>query len=668
MPALMPALRVLLSGRAATTWTAGTSLAMTARRRGVLAPGTARRLDGVIACALFVAAVAAALIYLRGMPLGHFYQEEFGPAVVLACAEKIAVPETSAALTDFLQGHSQSFDCADLPPVTGAPFSIWQRQHLYLVLAAGIVWSLAGVWWHALALISALLAGGFVVAVYAVGRLFLPASWAAAVALAAALSPYHARMLPEVRDYSKAAFIVAIVWFGCRLAAPAPSGRRSLLIGALAGIVTGVGFGFRPDLATAVPFVLMVLLLVLIGTRSRAWRHVLFAAAAFAFAFAAAGAPMLAAYGRGGVLGFAALNGLTTPFAAELGLSEPPYDIGQLFLDNYINALVHGYAAKFSAPGEWPDYLAQYPHYGGYSVRAFLEYARHFPADMLIRAYASILKVLSPHTRDVALTPLNPGLVLTLLALALVAADAPLVSMALGLAIVYFSGLGALQFHPRHLFHLEFFSWLAAAVVGVTVLRVSRREWSLAQLRAGAWVPLAGILAAALLLMGLRVYQQHAAASLFEEYLRAERQALPLQEERQGNAVLLQVNGAVPDMTGAPRDVSEPTRRGYYLHAVLDERRCALRTLTLRIAYTVTADDFSRDLVVTTGAAAETHVFFPVFTDAAHRFAGIELAPEHRPCLAGLDAVVGYKALPLPLWLRLRSDWRGQPLYQSIVW
>jgi hypothetical protein len=629
---------------------------------------TGRLRDVTVGFALFVAMVGVSLVYLRGTPLGHFYQEEFAPAVAFACVRKYAVPEMSSALLDFLHARTSGFNCSDLPALAGRPFDIWQRQHLYLILLTGIIWSITGVSWDAVALVSALAAGGFVVAVYSVGRLFVPSGWAAAIALAAALSPYHLRMLPEVRDYAKGAFIVGAVWFGCRLATPAATAKRSLLLGGGAGVVTGIGFGFRSELATAIPFLLMALVLVLIGTKLRAWRHVAAAAGAFAVSLAIVAAPLFGAYRTGGVLGFAALNGLTAPFSAELGLSQPLYDIGDLFSDNYIGALVHGYAAKFASSGAWPDYMDQYPHYGGYSVRAFLEYARHFPADMVVRAYASILKVLSPHTRDVALTPLNPGLLLTLVALALIAADAPVLSLTLALAVVYFSGLGALQFHSRHLFHLEFFAWLTAAIVAAAAVRRDRREFSLARLKAGAWVPLAGMFGAALLLLGLRVYQQHDATALFSRYVGSQRQPLALQERQQGDAVLLYPSGPVPDMAGGYGNSSEPVRRGYYFAAVLDERRCPKRMLSLRIAYTGSADDFSRDLVVVTADGGDTHVFFPVFTDGGHQFAGVAMSGEDRRCLAGLEAVIDYKSLPLPLWLRLPSNWPDQRLYQTIVW
>jgi hypothetical protein len=413
---------------------------------------------------------------------------------------------------------------------------------------------------------------------------------------------------------------------------------------------------------------LIVLALVLVATKFKAWRHVVSAASGFLLAFIVVSLPVLVAYRSGGVLGFASLNGLTTPFSTELGVSQPPYDIGHLFLDNYIHALVHAYAARFTPAGVWPDYASQYPDYGGYSLRLFLEYAAHFPADMVTRAYASILKVLSPHTRDVALTPINPGLILTLVALAIVAKDAPVVSMTLCLAIVYFSGLGALQFHPRHLFHLEFFSWLAAAIVGITAMRMYRGEITFASFARGVWIPIGALLVAVLLLAGLRTYQQHEVTRLFDKYLSSIRQALTLQDGRRDDTVLLRLTGVVPDMAGGVGQINATGIRGYYLDVSLDEGRCPKRNITLRVAYTVTEEDFSRDIAVTTAAGGTTHLFFPVFSDNIHRFAALEIAEKDRVCLTGVAAVISYKSLPLPLWLNLPSDWSDQHLYQTIAW
>jgi hypothetical protein len=240
--------------------------------------------------------------------------------------------------------------------------------------------------------------------------------------------------------------------------------------------------------------------------------------------------------------------------------------------------------------------------------------------------------------------------------------------MTLCLAIVYFSGLGALQFHPRHLFHLEFFSWLAAAIVGITAIRMYRGEVAFASFARGAWVPIGALLVAVLFLAGLRTYQQHEVTRLFDKYLSSIRQALTLQDGRRDDTVLLRLTGIVPDMAGGVGQINATGTRGYYLDVSLDERRCPEQNITLRVAYTLTEEDFSRDIAVTTAAGGTTHLFFPVFSDNIHRFAALEIAEKDRVCLTGVAAVISYKSLPLPLWLNLPSNWSDQRLYQTIVW
>ena len=53
-----------------------------------------------------------------------FYQEEFGPAVMMACGRGYVNPDpaTAPALDSFLQRTRDSFSCSDLGAVKPAPF------------------------------------------------------------------------------------------------------------------------------------------------------------------------------------------------------------------------------------------------------------------------------------------------------------------------------------------------------------------------------------------------------------------------------------------------------------------------------------------------------------------------------------------------------------------
>jgi hypothetical protein len=257
--------------------------------------------------------------------------------------------------------------------------------------------------------------------------------------------------------------------------------------------------------------------------------------------------------------------------------------------------------------------------------------------------------------------------------LTVVAAAQPTLAVVLGIAVAYFAGLGALQFHPRHTFHLEFLGWLGAALTTKGALDVYRARIHVRQLWRGAWAPVVALGLATVLLVGTRAYQQAEATKLFDRYLASERQPLDLQEETSGDTVTLHAAGLLPDVTGVSKRVNDPPAdAAYYLALVWDERRCPGQRIAARIAYHETPfDDFSRDVTISLGESGRAYMFFPVFACTTRclgnpRFAGVIIAASQRACLQGIEAVAHYDALPLPLWLRLDSNWRTRPLYQTI--
>ena len=120
--------------------------------------------------------------------------------------------------------------------------------------------------------------------------------------------------------------------------------KQFIAAAALAGIVAGIGFGVRTDLAITLPFLGIVLSLSLIATRFKIYRDVFIAGVVFVVAFAGAASPILPAYRGGGTIGHLALMGLATPFNAPLGLTANVYDVGHLYSDEVVMQFIEEFA------------------------------------------------------------------------------------------------------------------------------------------------------------------------------------------------------------------------------------------------------------------------------------------------------------------------------------
>ena len=117
------------------------------------------RADGVVGTALFVAALLLGTWYgpqvvaAGGKP--KFYQEQFGPAVMVACGHGYVNPEKGldAELDALLALNRDDFRCSpELAGIARLPLTSMQRAYRYLITAVGWTWRLQGhVAWSAVA-------------------------------------------------------------------------------------------------------------------------------------------------------------------------------------------------------------------------------------------------------------------------------------------------------------------------------------------------------------------------------------------------------------------------------------------------------------------------------------------------------------------------------------
>ncbi len=200
-----------------------------------------------------------------------FYQTRFAPAVAAACGHgyvNLDVPAVPG-LGDFLDQHVHVFDCSQLvSPLPVIGLNAFQRISRYLELSVAAVWRLRHVAWDDLDGLYAVFGATVGGVLYGLFRL---AAGPLLSALGTALvlgSPMHLGNLPHLRDYAKAPFLLAPILIMGWLAAGWTTRRRTPWLALLAGVVLGVGLGFRNDLLIAIFPVLVVLVALVPGDHS----------------------------------------------------------------------------------------------------------------------------------------------------------------------------------------------------------------------------------------------------------------------------------------------------------------------------------------------------------------------------------------------------------------
>ena len=391
-------------------------------------------------------------------------------------------------------------------------------------------------------------------------------------------------------------------------------------------------------------------------------------------AFLVTGWPIISSVVRsGGCQWHTALLGFSSDFSRQLGLEEPSYEFNRRYSDNFTYVTVTSYAARVR-PGVGHIEYCQ-PEYDATTGRFLVELARRFPADMVIRTYASVMRIVElpvawkpAEPRDIDASPYDDpqsqqeggiGLALVVVSIALAAAVSARIALFLLFFLLYFGGYPAIQFDARHYFHLEFITWWALGFVLQSVIGdvwpvVRDRRWtptlSTSVRRAGF---LLTACAAALIatLWAARGYQQSAARSLLKSYVAADREEIP--HDTASPAMLRTVARARPGTDPETAD---------FLEVDLNEWRCGKNpSVTFRYDK-ATRRDFSRTFVLRGPPAIHepTHIFTPVYDG----FQAIELSDTRPGCVGGVYRVRNPGQFSLLLEAVLRPRWETSPLYQ----
>ena len=443
--------------------------------------------EAVIECVIVVVVFAAAqdwgrTYWNRSLGAGRhpgFYQLYFEPAVMVACGKGFAVTDPQIpAVGRFLRQETPAFECQDIPrDATLVPAGGFQATARYLMTAVGWTWRLMGRSWRTVGQLAGLLFGLTVAASYGIFRLGMGRGLAVLCACGLSLSPLHLLNLPGLRDYSKAPFLLLLVFLFGLLVTRRPSWRSVLVTSVASGVVLGIGYGFRYDLLIAIPGFLLAMSCLDAGWRDRL-KYGSAGTAVFLATFYACAWPVIEAVRHSWDCRWHTMViGLGAPQTKDLQLREPVYDWFAGFSDEFVYATTTSYAARVHPGLGHIEYCG--PAYDDVTRSFVLDVAYHTPADFFVRAYASSLQMVQLPFRwraapipDVAgqyyrirnaITSqvTEAGLFLVMTAVFLITAA----SIRLGLFVVafllYFGGYPAGQFHDRHFFHLEFITWWA---------------------------------------------------------------------------------------------------------------------------------------------------------------------------------------------------------------
>ena len=666
------------------------------------------RRDLAWSLALAVGSGLIGVLVLRSGVIPYFYQFFMPETVYLACRGSFGHPGAlQGPLQDFLTLRATSFDCADLPPaVSDGRLGVFPQEHLYLALAVGWLWRIFSPSVMALLPLVAAFYATYVVGCFALLRHFFSRPPALFGAVLLMLSPSALSVLPYLRDFSKAPFIV---WGVVLLIAAgrAEGLHRQLVLASLAGLTTGVGFGFRSDVA-----VLLLLAILFLGLgmhRGLAGRAAAIATFFLVFAFAAW--PMLST-GKSGNLGAMALEGASDPFNTYLGLRSAPYSWGVRYSDELtLSAIAADLRPQTLG---WDRNEAQPVHGVSQSITRSTDYLlRHMDlvgADFAARAIKSAALLLAyPSLVEPERVALDPGgypvpgnsvaswlsgayalvgriwtIPLGVLGFAAFLLREytlrPRQALVLALGLGALLGYPALQFSMRHAFHLEF-AWVLA-LLGLFHVACDARAYAsrLPKFLLGSALACALV---GLVYLGLATYQDRAMERAFKTLLAGEVESVagPMTLADGTATLTVPVPPEHRSLVMAPADSmvgkALPISPQWDVRAEVDRLLltvggpdCHDENIDVSLNYEKRDEWQPLDQVIKVHRSSSdlgpTKVLFPAFYRPTQHFSGLSVPAEAEACVLGVERLLAPTRLPAAISAVLPPDWSQMPLHLEL--
>lgn len=380
------------------------------------------------------------------------------PSIMFACGEGFvnADPLKIPNLREFLDFKLPTFHKDNIPPdFTPLELDQYQQYHRYLIYTVGLLWRITGVSWESLRVFIAFLFTITTLITYLISRIYLIPPLAFIVALLFLRSPIPIAILPFLRDFARAPFILSSILLLCYISSRQTSNKKLLLLSVLIGVVNGIGLGFRRD--QLLFFILSLFILVVPFyekiTFPNLLKRVVYSIVTL-IVFVIISFPILVSFHRYGTLGYHdTLMGFGRESDELAGLSLPNYTRIPRYHDLLVYAIADVHSYYNSSLFEYDSNLRLNPENG--KKYLLLSYLFWFPGDITIRIYSSVARIL-----DKILTsalPINPyRLSISLLTLLLFITAYPKKALPFTFIILYSSAIQSLQFYFRHNFYLCF--------------------------------------------------------------------------------------------------------------------------------------------------------------------------------------------------------------------
>lgn len=624
---------------------------------------------------------------------GPFYQgDAFSISIMQACGHAFADPlEVPAEFIQFMTLKADTFDCELLNKgkLVHNPFgnpsgsTAMQQVERYLMTSVALTWKLFGVSWSKIWPLFFLMFALSVTAVFAIFRLCMNVIFATIGALLIIYSPLHLYYITQLREYGPAPFALWSIWFLAVLVSKPLSQKSFFTIAACAGVVLGIGLGFRHDLMVYVP-VFIITLLFFVG-KNVSWYDRVKAIITFIGCYILVNFPILIAMSGGGNLGHVIILGLMNDFTAAFGLANKLYSIGYVDSDGFVTGIIGSFSERI------------YHHFVGLGTRdyerygfTFLrDYAINFPADVLIRIYASVLGIIKLPLHQAAVIPagcLDTVSGISRFLLSIIIKVSPIICIVvcalyeiriaifIVFMIIFLGGYPVLQFDQRHYFYLEFMGLFFIGFALQQIISccynliympsVEKEKWK-QQIKSNVSKALAFCLLLALLsygvLYGVRLYQTEHLREFFQKYLDANISPVSTTaHDLPDNTVFIEIPNESTNGIDLQPGVGINTE---YLKVELDNS-CGIHSLNLNFYY----DDsslFNYSAAVFVGN--QMTIFFPIYNAGTQIFKGIKITKEQYACIRKISRVTDLSEFPLLPVLMLPEDWRHRKLYQRFI-
>ncbi len=618
--------------------------------------------------------------------------EYYGTSIMLLAGRGLVTPDLSASpeLADFLSLKTDHFDLASLPPdiPVRKPHVFTLIRGYLLVLTAG-VWWVFGISWEGLKIVALLFYAGTAVAVYLLFRLSMGRLLGALLTFLAMTTPEMLHHLPNLRDASKGPFLLLVLaLLGAMIRRPARP-TVYLIYAVLAGLLTGMGLGFRQDLVVCVPACLVVIVLFARGTPKLNTRHRLAAAVLFLSACWLSSLPVPWRGQEGGseyahniVMGMAACNDENMDVGGasyERILSED---------DLYVYAVPRQYCVSAStrAPNAVVSgYLAERDY-----VAAS---ARTFPADALVRGLAAVRDIVQGDELQIRGERLLQamGMICATATLLLAAGQNLRLGWGLLFLLFYFAGYPSLQFGTRHFAHLVFVPYWFVGTAVVCAIRTvwefrgtpgrppvakflrSPGLWRGRRLHHATVFLISTVVPGAAILAGATVYQQHTLDGVLDALAQAEIEPLTIAQREVGSVQAVDIT---PPLQARPGHPQAFWWRSDYLMAEFEAVEESFGLWLRYAAPQPRMQDHSAGVTVEVrpapGHTVDVKYYFPVhgwFKEGNtewNAFLGIAMGKEVAKHFRGLYRVASGEAAPLWLHMAVPSDRSATVLRQRI--